>query len=109
MAYDEKLAERIRAKLKGTRGLTEKKMFGCVGFMIRGNMACGVIKNDLIVRLSDEDSVAALKLAHVRAFDMTGRPMKGWILVEPQGTASEGEVQRWVEKGTAFARSLPPK
>lgn len=109
MGYDEKLVERIRAKLKGTRGLTEKKMFGGVGFMINGNMACGVNKVDMIVRLSDEDSEAALKLAHVRLFDMTGRPMKGWIMVGPQGTSSDKAVQGWVEKGVAFAKSLPPK
>ncbi len=109
MAYDEKLAERIRTKLKGTRGLTEKKMFGGVGFLINGNMACGVNKVDMIVRLSDQDSEAALKLAHVRLFDMTGRPMKGWIMVGPQGTTSDSAVQRWVEKGVRFAGSLPPK
>ncbi len=109
MAYDEKLAERIRTKLKGTRGLTEKKMFGGVGFLINGNMACGVHKQDMIVRLSNEDSDAALKLAHLRLFDMTGRPMKGWIMVEPQGTTSEKAVHGWVEKGVTYARSLPPK
>jgi TfoX/Sxy family transcriptional regulator of competence genes len=109
MAYDEKLAERIRTKLKGTRGLTEKKMFGGVGFMVNGNMACGVIKQDMVVRLSQEDSDAALKKAHVKAFDMTGRPMKGWILVEPGGLASDKALQIWVIKSVAFAKSMPPK
>jgi hypothetical protein len=109
MAYDEKLAERIRAKLQGKRGLTEKKMFGGVGFLINGNMACGVHKQEMIVRLDDKDSEAALQLAHVRLFDMTGRPMKGWIMVGPQGTASEKAVQAWVDKSVAYARSLPPK
>ena len=109
MAYDEKLAERIRTKLKGTRGLTEKKMFGGVGFLINGNMSCGVHKQAMIVRLSNEDSDAALKLPHVKLFDMTGRPMKGWIMVEQQGTSSDKAVQGWVEKGVAYASSLPPK
>jgi TfoX/Sxy family transcriptional regulator of competence genes len=109
MAYDEKLAERIRTKLKGTSGLTEKKMFGGVGFMVHGNMACGLNKQDMIVRLSDQDSEAALKKAHVRPFDMTGRPMKGWILIEPQGIASEKALQAWIDQSVAFARSLPPK
>ncbi len=109
MPYNEKLAERIRAKLNGTKGLTEKKMFGGVGFMVDGNMACGVHKQDLIVRLSDEDSDAALKRAHVRVFDMTGRPMKGWITVQPEGVATAKALDAWIEKGVSFARSLPPK
>ncbi len=109
MPYDEKLAERIRTKLKGTKGLTEKKMFGGVGFMVNGNMACGVNKQDMVVRLSDDESEAALKKAHVRPFDMTGRPMKGWIVVEPQGLATEKALQTWIDRSLAFAKSLPPK
>lgn len=109
MAYDEKLADRIRAKLKGTRGLTEKKMFGGVGFMVNGNLACGVNKQDMIVRLSDTDSEAALKRAHVRVFDMTGRPMKGWIVVQAQGVATDRTLQGWIDKSLAFAKTLPPK
>ena len=109
MAYDEKLAERIRTRLKSTKGLTEKKMFGGVGFLVNGNMACGVNKQDLIVRLNDEDFEHSLKQRHVRIFDMTGRPMKGWILVSEQGTATDKALQTWIEKGVAFARSLPNK
>jgi TfoX-like protein len=109
MAYDERLADRIRAKLKGTRGLTEKKMFGGVGFMVNGNLACGVNKQDMIVRLSDDDSEAALKRAHVRAFDMTGRPMKGWIVVGAEGVATDKTLQGWIDKSLAFAKTLPPK
>jgi hypothetical protein len=109
MPYDEKLAERIRTKLKGTRGLTEKRMFGGVGFMVNGNMACGVHKNDLIVRLSDEGADAALKRAHVRVFDMTGRPMKGWITVQPEGVKTDNALHAWIDSSVAFAKSLPPK
>jgi TfoX-like protein len=109
MAYDEKLADRIRAKLKGTRGLTEKKMFGGVGFMVNGNLACGVNKEDMIVRLSDHDSEAALKRASVRVFDMTGRPMKGWIVVGAEGVATDKTLQGWIDKSLAFAKTLPPK
>ena len=109
MAYDEKLAERLRRMLKSTRGVTEKKMFGGVGFLVNGNMACGVNKQDLIVRLSDDDFDQALKSPHVRVFDMTGRPMKGWILVSSQGAATDHALGVWVEKSLAFARSLPPK
>ncbi len=109
MAYDEKLAERTRTKLKSTKGLTEKKMFGGVGFLVNGNMACGVNKQDLIVRLNDEDFESSLKQTHVRIFDMTGRPMRGWILVSGQGTATDKALEGWIEKGVAFARSLPAK
>ncbi|HTP02130.1 MAG TPA: TfoX/Sxy family protein [Anaerolineales bacterium] len=109
MAYDEALAERIRTKLKGKRGLTETRMFGGVGFLVNGNMACGVIKQDMIVRLSPEESRKALKNAHVRAFDMTGRPMKGWYYVAPGGLKSDKALERWVEKAFSYARSLPPK
>jgi TfoX/Sxy family transcriptional regulator of competence genes len=109
MAYDEVLAERLRAELKSRRGLTETKMFGGVGFLVNGNMACGVIKQDLIVRLSHEDSDAALKQAHVKVFDMTGKPMKGWVLVAPDGVKTDRARQGWVDKAIRFARSLPPK
>jgi TfoX/Sxy family transcriptional regulator of competence genes len=109
MPYDEKLAERVRAKLKSTRGIVEKKMFGGVGFLVNGNLACGVNQQDLIVRLSDEDFETSLKQAHVRIFDMTGKPMKGWIRVSTTGTATDKALQGWVEKGIAFARSLPAK
>ncbi|MBI3739962.1 MAG: TfoX/Sxy family protein [Chloroflexi bacterium] len=109
MAYNEELAERMRAKLKFTRGVVEKKMFGGVGFLVNGNMACGVNKQDLIVRLSDADFEKALKQKGVRIFDMTGRPMKGWILVSEAGYASDKALEGWIEKGVAFAKSLPKK
>ena len=109
MAYNEKLAERMRAKMKSTRGVVEKKMFGGVGFLVNGNMACGVNKQDLIVRLSDEDFEKALKQKSVRIFDLTGRPMKGWILVSEEGYASDKALESWIEKGAAFAKSLPKK
>src|SRR5574341_452371 len=109
MAYNEELAEQMRALLKSKRGLVEKKMFGGIGFRVNGNMACGVNKQDLIVRLGDDDFEKALKQPGVRIFDMTGRPMKGWILVSPEGYASGKALQSWVDKGVAFAKSLPPK
>ncbi len=109
MAYNEELAQRMRARLKRKPGMVEKKMFGGIGFLVNGNMACGVNKQDLIVRLSDQDFAAALKKPHVRIFDMTGRPMKGWILVSPAGYASEAALESWIEKGISFAKSLPSK
>ena len=109
MAYNEELAARMRAKLKSSRGVVEKKMFGGVGFLVNGNMACGIIKDDLIVRLSDDDFEKALKQKHVRVFDYSGRSMTGWIYVSAEGYKSDKALEGWMEKGMTFARSLPKK
>jgi TfoX/Sxy family transcriptional regulator of competence genes len=109
MAYNEKLAERMRSVLKSRSNLVEKKMFGGIGFLVNGNMACGVNKQDLILRLSDADFDKALEQPEVRIFDMTGKPMKGWVLVSGPGYKSDKALKDWIEKGIAFARSLPPK
>jgi TfoX/Sxy family transcriptional regulator of competence genes len=109
MAYDELLSARIRHALGTLPGLEEKKMFGGVGFLVNRNMACGVHKNDLIVRVGPANYDQALAAAHTRMFDMTGRPMAGWVVVEPEGCKSEADLQAWVKQGLDFARSLPPK
>ena len=109
MPFDELLAIRMRAALGPQPDLVEKKMFGGIGFLVNGNMACGVHKDALIVRVGPEKYAEALAQSHTRAFDMTGHPMAGWIMVEPAGCATEKALQAWVEKGLAFARSLPPK
>src|SRR4051794_5092877 len=85
MAYDEILAQRIRAALHATPGVAEAKMFGGISFLVDGNMAGGVSKDNLLVRLGSNAAAAALAQPHVRVFDMSGRPMKNWILVEPTG------------------------
>ncbi|MEJ2261499.1 MAG: TfoX/Sxy family protein [Nitrosopumilaceae archaeon] len=84
MTYNETLAKKIRESIKGKRNITEKKMFGGVGFMFKGNMACGVNKEDLIIRVGPDAYEQAVIQPHVRPFDFTGRPMKGYILVEPE-------------------------
>jgi TfoX/Sxy family transcriptional regulator of competence genes len=109
MAYDELLAIRMRAALGSVPGLVEKKMFGGIGFLLDGNMACGVHKNYLIVRVGPEKHAAAMARPHTRPFDMTGRPMAGWVMVEPPGCATEPALKAWLEKGLAFTRSLPEK
>jgi hypothetical protein len=109
MAYDEGLAQRIRETLGDRRGLVEKKMFGGVGFMLHGNMACGVNKEDLIVRVGPEKYETAVVRPHARPFDFTGRPMKGWVMISPDGYASEEDLKGWVAEGVKFALSLPPK
>ena len=109
MAYDEGLAQRIRETLEGIEELVEKKMFGGIGFMLRGNMACGVNKKDLIVRVGPENYGDALTKPHARPFDFTGRPMKGWIMVAPKGYEADEDLESWIQKGVTFALSLPPK
>jgi hypothetical protein len=109
MPYDTLLAARIRAALGPLPDLVEKKMFGGVGFLINGNMACGVHKYNLIVRVGPENNDKALSRPHTKVFDMTGHPMAGWIMVEPQGCAAESDLQAWVNQGLSFAHSLPPK
>jgi TfoX/Sxy family transcriptional regulator of competence genes len=109
MAYNEDLAKRLRAHLGRVHGLQEKKMFGGIGFLVNGNMACGVHGDDLIIRVNPADHDAALKLKHVKQFDMTGRPMKGWIVVQRPGYASDEALKNWIAKSVRFARSLAPK
>lgn len=109
MAYDEGLSQRIRELLADRPDLVEKKMFGGVGYMLQGNMACGVNKDELIVRVAPESHEELLEKPHTRTFDLTGRPMKGWILVAPGGYESDTDLQNWVELGVEFALSLPAK
>ncbi|HKA08126.1 MAG TPA: TfoX/Sxy family protein [Gemmataceae bacterium] len=109
MAFDEILAERIRQRLARRKGIEEKKMFGGVGFLLNGNMLVGVWKELLIVRLGTEDGDEALKEPHVRVFDITGRPMSGWVLVEPAGIADDGALGAWIERAMKFVRTLPAK
>ncbi len=109
MAFDEDLAGRAKALLTARSGLSERKMFGGIGFMLDGNMAVGVIGEDLVVRLDPDDADRALAEAGVREFDFSGRRMRGWIFVGPEATSSEQHLARWVEAGADHAASLPSK
>jgi len=109
MAYDEKLVQRVRENLTGQPGLVEKLMFGGVGFLLHGNMACGVIKEKLIIRVGPDNYDEALAQPHTGVFDITGRPMRGWVMVSSGGYVSEVDLQAWVQRGVNFALSLPPK
>lgn len=109
MAYDEELAERVRDLLSLRADVSERRMFGGIAFMIAGHMACGVHADDLIVRLDRDESERALAEPNVRVFDMTGRPMKGWLLVGPEATATDDGLAGWVEAGADYAASLPAK
>src|SRR5262249_17651340 len=109
MAFDVELADRIRKVLGAEPGVTEKRMFGGIAFLLHGNMCCGVHGQALIVRVGPDRTARALLQPHVAPFALTGRPMKGWILVQPQGVASKGALGRWVGQGVRYAASLPPK
>ena len=109
MAYDEKLAGRVRKALAGRPGLTESKMFGGLTYMLGGNMCCGVHGNELIVRVGPGRFTEALTQPGARPMDITGRPMKGWVFVGPAGWRTETGLRRWVDQGAAFALSLPAK
>jgi TfoX/Sxy family transcriptional regulator of competence genes len=109
MAFSEPLANRIRDALAGKRGVEEKKMFGGVGFLLNGNMLVGVWKDSLIVRLGPDNYDDALLESHVREFDITGRAMRGWVLVEPEGVEGDERLAGWIERAAKFVGTLPAK
>jgi len=109
VAFDEGLAARIRKLVKDEPGLAEKKMFGGLAMLLHGNMAVGVHGDGLMVRTDPGEQEQLLAEPGARVFDMTGRPMKGWILVDAPGCAADKDLRRWVQRGVGFARSLPPK
>ena len=108
MAYDEQLAQRVRAQLDGEPGLTERKMFGGNAWMLEGNMAVGLMKTGLLVRLGDGVE-AALEEPHTSRPMMGERPMKGMVVVAPEGVETDDQLAAWVARGSGVARSLPPK
>jgi TfoX/Sxy family transcriptional regulator of competence genes len=110
MAFDEKLANTVRNQLGQKAGLVEKKkMFGGLAFLINGNMSVGIHGNELIVRIAPESMDAALKEPGARTFDLTGRPMKGWLLVGGAGVSNPASLGKWVRRGVEYASSLPEK
>ena len=108
MAYDERLANRVRDLLAGDPALSERKMFGGLAFMLDGNMCCGIVADRLMLRLGADLSEQALKRTHVQPMDFTGRPMTGMVFVAPEGLHGKA-LRTWVELATGFARTLPPK
>lgn len=109
MPADEKLVARIRRHYAGEAGVIEKKMFGGVTFLVNGNMACGVTGDVLVVRVGADAYEAALGEPHARPCDFTGRPLKGMLMVDAPGWSNARRLAEWVERGVAFARSLPAK
>lgn len=109
MAYDEKLATRIRKVLETQKNVSERKMFGGLAFMVGGNMACGIIGNELMVRVGPEAYESSLEEKHVRPMDFTGKPMKGMIYVAPAGIKAGPSLRKWVSRGAAYAAGRPKK
>ena len=109
MAYDEELAVRTKEILEESVALSERKMFGGIAFMVQGNMCCGVVKDDLMLRLDPGVAEKSLKDPNVRPMDFTGRPMKGFVFVTPKGTATESALRRHLKSALAFVETLPPK
>lgn len=99
MAYDLALADRIRKLLAKHEAVTEKKMFGGVGFLVNGNLCCGVQKRDLIVRIAPDQTASMLRQSGARPFDLTGRPMQGWILVAADAVPEAVALRKWVNRG----------
>jgi TfoX/Sxy family transcriptional regulator of competence genes len=109
MAYHEAVAKRVRSALGKTPDIAEKRMFGGIAFMLRGNMCCGVIDDRLMLRVGPDGYEAALSRPHAKPMDFTGRPMKGYVFVEPAGFASAGDLKAWIARARKFALSLPAK
>jgi TfoX/Sxy family transcriptional regulator of competence genes len=109
MAFNEELADRIRTVLGLRADISENHMFGGIAFLLSGNMFCGIVKDELMLRLGKEGAAAVLGEEHVREMDFTGRPMKTMVFIEPDGIEKDAELERWVLMGHEFAESLPPK
>jgi TfoX/Sxy family transcriptional regulator of competence genes len=109
VAFDERLAARIDALIGERDGISSRRMFGGIAWMLDGNMACGVVREDLMLRLGPDGASAALTELGVRPMDFTGRPMRGYVFADAEATASDAALATWVERSLAFAAALPPK
>ena len=109
MAFDEALARRIRQRLARRKNVEDRKLFGGIGFLLNGNLLVGVWKVSLVVRLGEEEGEEALKEPHVKEFDITGRPMRNWVLVGPEGVQDEEQLSGWIRRAVKFVGTLPAK
>ena len=109
MAFDEALAGRIRRRLARRKNVEERKMFGGIGFLLNGNLLVGVWKDSLVVRLGEEEGEEALKEPHVKEFDITGKPMRNWVLVGPEGVQDDEQLAGWIQRAVKFVGALPAK
>jgi hypothetical protein len=109
MAYDEALALRVRTFLNDQTALVEKRMFGGLAFMLHGHMCCGIVRDELMVRVGPDHYLAALSAPHARELDFTGRPMRGMVIVATAGLTTDHDLAAWVQRGVSFVHSLPAK
>lgn len=109
MGYDEGTAERVRTILGNAPGLTERRMFGGISFMLDGNMCCGVVNKDLVIRVGRDQYDDALRETHARPMDFTGHPLTGFVYVSPNGYESDTTLEQWIHRGVSFVRTLPAK
>ena len=109
MVYNEQLAEKIRKLVSSRRGWTEKKMFGGIAFMLNEKMCCGVVKDDLLVRVGPDRNAEALSLPNSRPMDFTGKPMKGFVYVNAKGWSDGRTLNKWIDMAVEFVTSLPRK
>jgi TfoX/Sxy family transcriptional regulator of competence genes len=110
MAYDEELANRVRQHVQGEPGLTEKRMFGGLAFLINGNMAVSASsQGGLLLRVDPVQTDALVSQPHAQRFTMRGREMDGWLRIDADALETNDELERWIDHGVAYARSLPPK
>ena len=109
MAFNERLADKVRAVLNTRREVSEKRMFGGLSFLVRGRTCCGIVGGELMVRVGPDNYARALARRHAREMDFTGRPLTGYVYVAPEGLRTRQAVQSWVELGVTFARSHPAK
>ncbi|MBI3400651.1 MAG: TfoX/Sxy family protein [Acidobacteria bacterium] len=108
MAYDEKLAGRIRRAIGARRDVTERQMFGGLAFMCRGRMCCGIVGCDLMVRVAGDEFAAVMRLRHVRPMDFTGRPLRGFVYVSPPGLRTAAALRRWLSRGLRVTGTAQP-
>ena len=109
MAYDERLAARIRRLLADRSDVEEKKMFGGLAFMVRGHMCCGLVGSDLMIRVDPDSCEGLLREPHARPMDFTGRPMRGFLYIGGAGLSSAAALRRWVGRAVSHAAARPPK
>jgi len=109
MPYDTGIEKRINQIMARWKNVSSKKMFGGICCLLNGNMVCGVYKDFLILRLGEKEAAAALEKAHVKPFDITGKPMKGWVMVSEEGIAREADLKSWLQKAKKFVNTLPSK
>jgi hypothetical protein len=104
MAYDEHVATRVRTALRNRRDFSERKMFGGIAFLLHGRMCCGVLGDELVVRVPEDEFPAMLRQRHVRPMDFTGRPLKGFVYVSPSGFRTAAALRGWLARGERFVR-----